>query len=68
MSAEVEQDKKRKRHMDGSSKPSKRVAIEEEDKQIQVSVSEVGKWAPVIGLYPHLNSSLLRFFSAYYRL
>lgn len=49
MSNKVEKVKKRKRTTDGSSKPSKRVAIEE-DKQVQVSVSEVGKWAPVIGM------------------
>lgn len=45
----MEKVKKRKRNTDGSSKPSKRIAIEE-DKQIRVSVSDAGSWAPVIGM------------------
>lgn len=48
MSDKVEKVKKRKRNTDGASKPSKRVAIED-DKQIRVSVSDAGSWAPVIG-------------------
>ncbi|KAK2628475.1 hypothetical protein QTJ16_001578 [Diplocarpon rosae] len=47
MSDKIEKAKKRKRITDGSSKPRKRVAIEE-DKQLQVSVLEAGKWAPII--------------------
>ncbi|CZS93697.1 related to DNA-directed RNA polymerase A (I) chain [Rhynchosporium agropyri] len=53
MSGNVEKVKKRKRRTDGSSKPSKRVAIED-DKQIRVSFSETGTWAPVIASTPGL--------------
>ena len=48
MSDSAEKIKKRKRNTDGSLKPSKRVAIED-DKQIRISVSDTGSWAPVIG-------------------
>lgn len=50
MAERTHREKKRKREKDGSSKPSKRVAIEEEDKQIKMSLMESGKWAPVIGM------------------
>ncbi|KAH9215688.1 RNA polymerase I associated factor, A49-like protein [Leptodontidium sp. 2 PMI_412] len=53
MSDKVEKVKKRKRNTDGASKPSKRVAIED-DKQIRVSVSDAGSWAPVIASTPGL--------------
>ncbi|KAL2068107.1 hypothetical protein VTL71DRAFT_16205 [Oculimacula yallundae] len=53
MSDNVEKVKKRKRNADGSSKPSKRVAIED-DQQIKVSVSDAGTWAPVIASTPGL--------------
>ncbi|KUJ19884.1 RNA polymerase I associated factor, A49-like protein [Mollisia scopiformis] len=53
MADKVEKVKKRKRHIDDSSKPSKRVAIDE-DKQISVSLLETGKWAPVLASTPGL--------------
>ncbi|EKD14884.1 uncharacterized protein L3040_003899 [Drepanopeziza brunnea f. sp. 'multigermtubi'] len=53
MSEKVEKVKKRKRTTEGSSKPIKRVAIEKV-KQVQVTVSEVGKWAPIIASTPGL--------------
>jgi hypothetical protein len=49
MAERIHKEKKRKREKDGSSNPSKRVAIEE-DKQIKISLVESGKWAPVIGM------------------
>jgi hypothetical protein len=49
MAERIHKEKKRKREKDGSSKPSKRVAIEE-DKQIKISLVESEKWAPVIGM------------------
>jgi len=49
MADKVEKAKKRKRHTDGSSKPSKRVAIEG-DNQVKISIHEVDKWAPIIGM------------------
>jgi len=51
MADKVEKAKKRKRQIDGTSKPSKRVAIED-DQQIKFSVRETGKWAPIIGMQP----------------
>jgi DNA-directed RNA polymerase I subunit RPA49 len=48
MADKIEKVKKRKRNTDGTSKPSKRVAIEG-DKQISVSLQTGDKWAPVIG-------------------
>ncbi|CAL3965737.1 unnamed protein product [Diplocarpon coronariae] len=53
MSEKVEKIKKRKRITDGSSKPRKRVVIGE-DKQVQVSVLEAEKWAPIIASTPGL--------------
>ncbi|KAH7393442.1 RNA polymerase I associated factor, A49-like protein [Cadophora sp. MPI-SDFR-AT-0126] len=53
MSDSMEKAKKRKGNPDGSSKPSKRVAIED-DKQIRISVSDAGSWAPVIASTPGL--------------
>jgi DNA-directed RNA polymerase I subunit RPA49 len=50
MADRTEKEKKRKRHPDGTSKPSKRVAIEG-DKQVKISLHEADKWAPVIGMY-----------------
>jgi hypothetical protein len=49
MADEVEKVKKRKRNPDGSVKPSKRVAIEE-NKQVNISLHEADKWAPIIGM------------------
>ncbi len=49
MAERIHKEKKRKREKDGSSKPSKRVAIEE-DQQIKMSLVESDKWAPVIGM------------------
>jgi DNA-directed RNA polymerase I subunit RPA49 len=49
MADRSEKKKKRKREKDGSSKPSKRVAIEG-DKQIKISLLESDEWAPVIGM------------------
>lgn len=48
MSDKTEKVKKRKRQADGTSKPSKRVAIDE-DKQIKITLQETEKWAPVVG-------------------
>ncbi|TVY86384.1 DNA-directed RNA polymerase I subunit [Lachnellula willkommii] len=53
MSEKVEKVKKRKRNTDGSSKPSKRVAIEG-DKEIRISLPEADQWAPVIASTPGL--------------
>ena len=50
MSEHIEKVKKRKRNTDDSSKPSKRVAIEE-DKEIRISLPEADQWAPVIGMF-----------------
>ncbi|CAG8962278.1 hypothetical protein HYFRA_00005333 [Hymenoscyphus fraxineus] len=47
MTDKTEKAKKRKRQVDGSSKPSKRVAIEG-DKQVKISFQETEKWAPVV--------------------
>jgi DNA-directed RNA polymerase I subunit RPA49 len=49
MADKVERAKKRKRDTDDSSKPSKRVAVDDA-KQINISLFESGKWAPVIGM------------------
>jgi DNA-directed RNA polymerase I subunit RPA49 len=40
---------KRKRQAQGPSKPSKKVAIEE-DRNIKISLRDAEKWAPVIGM------------------
>jgi DNA-directed RNA polymerase I subunit RPA49 len=48
MADTIDKGKKRKRRTDGSSKPSKKVAIEE-DRKIKVSLQDGDKWAPVIG-------------------
>jgi hypothetical protein len=50
MADKIEKAKKRKRSTDGSSKSSKRVAIEG-DNQVKISVHEVDKWAPIIGMF-----------------
>jgi hypothetical protein len=50
MADRTEKEKNRKRHQDGSSKSSKRVAIEG-DKPVKISLQEADEWAPVIGLY-----------------
>ena len=57
MADRIEKEKKRKRGRDGSSRPSKRVAIEG-DKQINISLLESDRWAPLIGMYPTNNSPL----------
>jgi DNA-directed RNA polymerase I subunit RPA49 len=49
MADRSEKEKKRKRAKDGSSRPSKRVAIEG-NKQIKISLLESDEWAPVIGM------------------
>jgi hypothetical protein len=49
MADKIEMVKKRKRNPDGSAKPSKRVAIEE-DKQVKITLHGADKWAPVIGM------------------
>ena len=54
MAEYVEKAKKRKRNTDGSTKPSKRVAIEE-DKEIRISLSEADQWAPVVGMFAELH-------------
>ncbi len=48
MAQKMEKVKKRKRHTDGPSNPSKRIAIES-GKQIKVAFHEAEKWAPIIG-------------------
>jgi hypothetical protein len=45
--------KKRKRHTDSSSKPSKRLAIEDQ-KQVKISLQKADKWAPIIGMRFHM--------------
>ncbi|TVY62726.1 DNA-directed RNA polymerase I subunit rpa49 [Lachnellula suecica] len=56
MADKVEKVKKRKRNADGSSKPSKRVAVEG-DTAVKVSVQDTGKWAPIIASTPGLSFS-----------
>ena len=41
--------KKRKKHTDGSSRPAKKVAIEE-DRKIKISLQKEDEWAPIIGM------------------
>ncbi|KAH8683358.1 RNA polymerase I associated factor, A49-like protein [Tricladium varicosporioides] len=53
MSEKVGKEKKRKRPVEGSSKPSKRVAIEG-DKKVKFSMLEPDKWAPVVASIPGL--------------
>jgi len=48
MADRPEKEKKRKREKDGSSQPNKRVAVEA-DEQIEISLLDSDKWAPVIG-------------------
>jgi hypothetical protein len=48
MVEKMEKVKKRKRHTDDPSNPSKRVAIET-GKQIKLAFHEAEKWAPIIG-------------------
>lgn len=48
MADKVDKSTKRKRHGQGSSKPSKKVAIEE-DRIIKISQQDPDKWAPIIG-------------------
>jgi hypothetical protein len=50
MADKVSKDKKRKRNTDGTSKASKKVAIEA-DKTVDFTILDVGKWAPVIGTH-----------------
>lgn len=45
----IEKSKKRKKNADGSSRPSKRVAIEDE-RNVQISLKDGDEWAPVIGM------------------
>jgi len=49
MADKAEKGKKRKREIDGSSKPSKKIAVEG-NKNIKISFQDAGKWAPVIGM------------------
>lgn len=58
MADRTEKEKKRKREKDGSSKPSKRVAIVGE-KNIKISLLESDKWAPVIGMF-RKNTPILK--------
>lgn len=53
MADKVDKGKKRKRHTDGSSKPSKKVSIED-TQNIKVSFREPEKWTPVIASTPGL--------------
>jgi len=48
MADKAEKSKKRKRQTDGSSKPSKKVAIEK-DESIKITLHDADEWAPVIG-------------------
>ena len=50
MADRPEKEKTRKRDKDGPSKPNKRVAIEEVGEQINISLLDSDKWAPVIGM------------------
>jgi DNA-directed RNA polymerase I subunit RPA49 len=50
MGEKTDKNKKRKRDADGSSRSSKKVAIEE-DRNIKISLQESDAWAPVIGMY-----------------
>jgi DNA-directed RNA polymerase I subunit RPA49 len=49
MADTVDKGKKRKKHTDGSSQPSKKVAIEE-DRNIKISLQNGDEWAPIIGM------------------
>jgi hypothetical protein len=49
MADKVEKVKKRKRNPDGSVKPSKRVAIEENN-QVNITLHQADEWAPIIGM------------------
>jgi DNA-directed RNA polymerase I subunit RPA49 len=49
MADKADKGKKRKRNTDGTSKPSKRLALDA-DKQVKISHHEAEKWAPVIGM------------------
>jgi DNA-directed RNA polymerase I subunit RPA49 len=49
MADTVDKGKKRKGHTDGSSNPSKKVAIEE-NRKIKISLQDGDKWAPIIGM------------------
>lgn len=53
MEDRVEKVKKRKRNTDGSLKPNKRVAIDDGN-EVNVSIYDAGKWAPVIASTPGL--------------
>ena len=46
----MEKSNKRKRNADGSSKPSKKVAIEQE-RNVKISLKDGDEWAPVIGMF-----------------
>lgn len=64
MGDKIEKAKKRKRQDGESSKPSKRVAVDG-DKQINISVLESGKWAPVIGMLLQTCDFVLRNMALY---
>jgi DNA-directed RNA polymerase I subunit RPA49 len=48
MAEKVDKGVKRKRNTQGFSKPSKKVAIEDERK-VEISLQEAEKWSPIIG-------------------
>jgi hypothetical protein len=54
MADSVDKGKKRKKHTDGSSRPSKKVAIEG-DRKIKISLQAEDQWAPIIGMQDHLT-------------
>jgi DNA-directed RNA polymerase I subunit RPA49 len=47
MADKIEKAKKRKRDPDGASKPSKRVALE--DQEVKISLQAAEEWAPIVG-------------------
>lgn len=50
MADQIEKSKKRKKNADGSSRPSKKVAIED-DRNVKISLKDGDEWAPVIGMF-----------------
>jgi DNA-directed RNA polymerase I subunit RPA49 len=54
MAGLVEKGKKRKKHTDGSLRPSKKVAVDG-DRNIKISLQKEDKWAPIIGMQTTLK-------------
>lgn len=54
MADKIEKSKKRKKNADGSSRPSKKVAIED-DRNVKISLKDGDEWSPVIGMFSVLE-------------